>query len=100
MVQTAPDARADHVGADATVTVSLGKGAWDCDKNVAIPPEKEVLLAPSSRQSKRLGGPVARLPELSHACFRRRRCLRRPSVWTISLRVSPQYRLERTWTTW
>ena len=23
-------------------SVSLGKGAWDCDLNVAIPPEKEV----------------------------------------------------------
>ena len=22
--------------------VSLGKGAWDCDNNCAIPPEKEV----------------------------------------------------------
>ena len=31
--------------ADASVTVSLGKGAWDCDKNVAIPPEKEVWTA-------------------------------------------------------
>ena len=26
-------------------SVSLGKGAWDCDLNVAIPPEKEVRLA-------------------------------------------------------
>ena len=23
-------------------SVSLGKGAWDCDLSVAIPPEKEV----------------------------------------------------------
>ena len=22
--------------------ISLGKGAWDCDKNIEIPPEKEV----------------------------------------------------------
>ena len=25
-------------------SVSLGKGAWDCDLNVAIPPEKEVAF--------------------------------------------------------
>ncbi len=25
-------------------SVSLGKGAWDCDLNVAIPPEKEVIF--------------------------------------------------------
>ena len=24
--------------------VSLGKGAWDCDRNVEIPPEAEVLM--------------------------------------------------------
>lgn len=24
--------------------VSLGKGAWDCDNNCEIPPEKEVSL--------------------------------------------------------
>ena len=28
--------------ATVTVTVSLGKGAWDCDKRCPIPPEKEV----------------------------------------------------------
>lgn len=26
--------------------VSLGKGAWDCDTNTAIPPEKEVRPGP------------------------------------------------------
>ena len=26
--------------------VSLGKGAWDCDNNVEIPPEAEVSLNP------------------------------------------------------
>lgn len=26
----------------AGVSVSLGKGAWDCDAGCAIPPEKEV----------------------------------------------------------
>lgn len=31
-------------GDKAAATVSLGKGAWDCDRNCAIPPEKEVLL--------------------------------------------------------
>ena len=31
------------VDATATVTVSLGKGAWDCDTRCPIPPEKEVL---------------------------------------------------------
>lgn len=25
--------------------VSLGKGAWDCDKNIEIPPEKEVCTS-------------------------------------------------------
>ncbi len=25
--------------------VSLGKGAWECDRNVQIPPEAEVLTA-------------------------------------------------------
>jgi hypothetical protein len=29
-------------GGDATGGVSLGKGAWDCDNNCEIPPEKEV----------------------------------------------------------
>ncbi len=29
-------------GAAQPASVSLGKGAWDCDLNVAIPPEKEV----------------------------------------------------------
>lgn len=28
--------------ADAGGGVSLGKGAWDCDRNSRIPPEKEV----------------------------------------------------------
>ncbi len=28
--------------AQASSGVSLGKGAWDCDAMVAIPPEKEV----------------------------------------------------------
>lgn len=28
--------------ASQSASVSLGKGAWDCDLNVAIPPEKEV----------------------------------------------------------
>lgn len=28
-----------------TAGLSLGKGAWDCDLNVAIPPEKEVRLS-------------------------------------------------------
>jgi hypothetical protein len=28
--------------------VSLGKGAWDCDKNCEIPPEKEVSLSLAS----------------------------------------------------
>lgn len=28
--------------ASQPASVSLGKGAWDCDLNVAIPPEKEV----------------------------------------------------------
>lgn len=32
-------------GAAQTASVSLGKGAWDCDLNVAIPPEKEVSSA-------------------------------------------------------
>lgn len=27
----------------ASSGISLGKGAWDCDARVAIPPEKEVL---------------------------------------------------------
>ena len=26
-------------------SVSVGKGAWDCDLNIAIPPEKEVSSA-------------------------------------------------------
>lgn len=26
-------------------SVALGKGAWDCDKNCEIPPEKEVELS-------------------------------------------------------
>ena len=28
--------------ASQPASVSLGKGAWDCNLNVAIPPEKEV----------------------------------------------------------
>ncbi|KAK9839277.1 hypothetical protein WJX81_005455 [Elliptochloris bilobata] len=40
MVQQGSVIRTDQP-ADATVTVSLGKGAWDCDKRAAIPPEKE-----------------------------------------------------------
>lgn len=28
----------------ATSGVSLGKGAWDCDNNCEIPPEKEVRV--------------------------------------------------------
>ncbi len=32
-------------GAAQPASVSLGKGAWDCDLNVAIPPEKEVSSA-------------------------------------------------------
>lgn len=27
--------------------VSLGKGAWDCDRNVEIPPEAEVITFPT-----------------------------------------------------
>ena len=30
-------------------SISLGKGAWDCDLNVAIPPEKEVSPAPEQQ---------------------------------------------------
>lgn len=29
---------------------ALGKGAWDCDNNRLIPPEKEVRLLPPARQ--------------------------------------------------
>lgn len=32
--------------AQASSGVSLGKGAWDCDAMVAIPPEKEVQMHP------------------------------------------------------
>lgn len=32
-------------GAAQPASVSLGKGAWDCDLNTAIPPEKEVRSA-------------------------------------------------------
>ena len=31
--------------ANQQANISLGKGAWDCDLNVAIPPEKEVRSA-------------------------------------------------------
>ena len=33
-----------ETSAQAAASVSLGKGAWDCDSNTAIPPEKEVEL--------------------------------------------------------
>ena len=32
----------------AQAGVSLGKGAWDCDRNCGIPPEKEVRLLAES----------------------------------------------------
>lgn len=35
-------AAAAGAGGDAGGGVSLGKGAWDCDNNCEIPPEKEV----------------------------------------------------------
>ena len=35
--------------ASQPASVSLGKGAWDCDLNVAIPPEKEVRSAEMCR---------------------------------------------------
>ena len=51
----------DVVGTDTAAGgsgggVSLGKGAWDCDKNVEIPPEAEVslnVLRPASNQALR-----------------------------------------------
>lgn len=35
-------------GGDAGAGVSLGKGAWDCDRNCKIPPEKEVIQSSGS----------------------------------------------------
>lgn len=32
----------DKAAVEAGGGVSLGKGAWDCDTNTEIPPEKEV----------------------------------------------------------
>lgn len=37
-----PAAQGDTTGASAGV--SLGKGAWDADRNCLIPPEREVTL--------------------------------------------------------
>lgn len=33
-----------NMDAQANAGVSLGKGAWDCDTNTAIPPEREVRI--------------------------------------------------------
>ena len=39
----------DAAGSAGGGGVSLGKGAWDCDKNVEIPPEAEVSPVLSAR---------------------------------------------------
>ncbi|CAL5224236.1 g6888 [Coccomyxa viridis] len=45
-------------GAAQPASVSLGKGAWDCDLNVAIPPEKEVKQALWAGGIKRANKPA------------------------------------------
>jgi hypothetical protein len=67
MVQESAETRPEHLGADATATISLGKGAWDCDKGVAISPEKEVDARLQQPLVRPLGWNGARLSELCSA---------------------------------
>ncbi len=45
-----------------TEAVSLGKGAWDCDANREIPPEKEVQAALSAALSSKSRDTIRQAP--------------------------------------
>ena len=75
-------------------SVSLGKGAWDCDLNVAVPPEKEVRSSQACKHLSLLKG----IDDNEVMC--RLRCSRRLPQWISHLKEFRPSRHAKTWTTW
>lgn len=57
-----------EAAAATEATVSLGKGAWDCDNNCEIPPEKEVCSVTAVALT-------ALTPHTQHSATRHTACL-------------------------
>ena len=97
-------------------SVALGKGAWDCDKNCEIAPEKEVrpqrriflcknrTLICRKPEPSLLGSYLGKPRDIyrisAYCCDARQKYLRRLPPWNFHSKAFPRSLQEKTWTIW